>query len=182
MVLSSCHPKERDQSNRAAPCFLHPYCQGMAETLCGSPLYMAPEILQSHKYDARADLWSVGTILHELLTGGRGAGGSKEGGAIWARLVCYAFVDCLLWALSVMSCRGQGGCWGKDQANSRPPLCVPSLLIVGPERGTGASIDRLQLLQARRETDRNKKLVANLSSSSVFRPLNRLFVSAAFPD
>ncbi len=41
----------------------------MAETLCGSPLYMAPEILQSHKYDAKADLWSVGTILYELVTG-----------------------------------------------------------------------------------------------------------------
>ncbi|KXZ54358.1 hypothetical protein GPECTOR_5g439 [Gonium pectorale] len=42
---------------------------GMAETLCGSPLYMAPEVLQLHRYDARADLWSVGTILFELLTG-----------------------------------------------------------------------------------------------------------------
>ncbi|KAL3905171.1 MAG: hypothetical protein SGPRY_011010 [Prymnesium sp.] len=40
----------------------------MAETLCGSPLYMAPEILRSQKYDAKADLWSVGTILYELLT------------------------------------------------------------------------------------------------------------------
>ena len=41
----------------------------MAETLCGSPLYMAPEILQFHKYDAKADLWSVGTILFELFVG-----------------------------------------------------------------------------------------------------------------
>jgi serine/threonine protein kinase len=30
---------------------------------------MAPEILQFHKYDAKADLWSVGTILFELLMG-----------------------------------------------------------------------------------------------------------------
>ncbi|KAH9558071.1 hypothetical protein CY35_07G117800 [Sphagnum magellanicum] len=43
--------------------------QGMAETLCGSPLYMAPEILQSQKYDAKADLWSVGAILYQLVTG-----------------------------------------------------------------------------------------------------------------
>ena len=42
---------------------------GLAETLCGSPLYMAPEILQFHKYDAKADLWSVGTILYELVVG-----------------------------------------------------------------------------------------------------------------
>ncbi|KAG0565042.1 hypothetical protein KC19_8G158600 [Ceratodon purpureus] len=43
--------------------------QGMAETLCGSPLYMAPEILQSKRYDAKADLWSVGAILFQLVTG-----------------------------------------------------------------------------------------------------------------
>mmetsp|Transcript_6134 Transcript_6134/g.11778 ORF Transcript_6134/g.11778 Transcript_6134/m.11778 type:complete len:188 (-) Transcript_6134:146-709(-) len=41
----------------------------MAETLCGSPLYMAYEILLLQKYDAKADLWSVGTILFELLIG-----------------------------------------------------------------------------------------------------------------
>ena len=41
--------------------------QGLAETLCGSPLYMAPEILHFHKYDAKADLWSVGAILFELV-------------------------------------------------------------------------------------------------------------------
>lgn len=41
----------------------------MAETLCGSPLYMAPEILRYEKYDAKADLWSVGTVLYELMVG-----------------------------------------------------------------------------------------------------------------
>ncbi|PRW60240.1 Serine threonine- kinase ATG1 [Chlorella sorokiniana] len=43
--------------------------QGLAETLCGSPLYMAPEILHFHKYDAKADLWSIGAILYELVVG-----------------------------------------------------------------------------------------------------------------
>ncbi|XP_068643922.1 serine/threonine-protein kinase ATG1c-like [Aristolochia californica] len=43
--------------------------RGLAETLCGSPLYMAPEIMQLQKYDAKADLWSVGTILFQLVTG-----------------------------------------------------------------------------------------------------------------
>ncbi|KAI3670012.1 hypothetical protein L6452_41579 [Arctium lappa] len=28
--------------------------RGLAETLCGLPLYMAPEIMQLHKYDAKA--------------------------------------------------------------------------------------------------------------------------------
>ncbi|XP_020247361.1 serine/threonine-protein kinase ATG1a isoform X2 [Asparagus officinalis] len=43
--------------------------QGLADTLCGSPLYMAPEIIQNKKYDAKADLWSVGAILFQLVTG-----------------------------------------------------------------------------------------------------------------
>ncbi|KAJ0414675.1 Serine/threonine-protein kinase atg1 [Aspergillus carlsbadensis] len=41
----------------------------LAETLCGSPLYMAPEILRYEKYDAKADLWSVGTVLYEMVVG-----------------------------------------------------------------------------------------------------------------
>ncbi|KDO19265.1 ULK/ULK protein kinase [Saprolegnia parasitica CBS 223.65] len=41
----------------------------LAETLCGSPLYMAPEIMRFHKYDSKADLWSVGTILYEMIFG-----------------------------------------------------------------------------------------------------------------
>jgi hypothetical protein len=41
----------------------------MAATVCGSPLYMAPEILRHERYDAKADLWSLGTILFELLYG-----------------------------------------------------------------------------------------------------------------
>ncbi|KAI3451492.1 hypothetical protein Pfo_008157 [Paulownia fortunei] len=40
-----------------------------AETVCGSPLYMAPEILQFQRYDEKVDMWSVGAILFELLNG-----------------------------------------------------------------------------------------------------------------
>ncbi|CAK9151434.1 unnamed protein product [Ilex paraguariensis] len=43
--------------------------RGLAETICGSPFYMAPEMLQLQKYDAKADLWSVGAILFQLVTG-----------------------------------------------------------------------------------------------------------------
>jgi serine/threonine-protein kinase ULK/ATG1 len=41
----------------------------LAETLCGSPLYMAPELLRREKYDAKADLWSVGIVLYEMCVG-----------------------------------------------------------------------------------------------------------------
>ncbi|KAL5555680.1 hypothetical protein UlMin_037916 [Ulmus minor] len=40
-----------------------------AETVCGSPMYMAPEVLQFQTYDEKADMWSLGTILFELLSG-----------------------------------------------------------------------------------------------------------------
>lgn len=67
----------------------------MAKTLCGSPMYMviqstnslsiilflkktfihvcfnfqAPEVIMSLQYDAKADLWSLGTIVFQCLTG-----------------------------------------------------------------------------------------------------------------
>ncbi|KAF0687476.1 Aste57867_20785 [Aphanomyces stellatus] len=40
----------------------------MAESVVGSPLYMAPELLDYKSYDAKADLWSVGIILYEMVT------------------------------------------------------------------------------------------------------------------
>ena len=39
----------------------------LADTMCGSPLYMAPEIMTKAPYTDRTDLWSVGIILYEML-------------------------------------------------------------------------------------------------------------------
>ena len=38
-------------------------------TLCGSPMYMAPEIITRNGYDHKSDLWSVGIILYEMIHG-----------------------------------------------------------------------------------------------------------------
>lgn len=43
----------------------------MMETLCGTPLYMAPEIMNKKKYSNKSDLWSVGIILYQMLFGKR---------------------------------------------------------------------------------------------------------------
>lgn len=40
-----------------------------SKTYCGTPLNMAPEMLNRENYNYKADVWSVGTVLFELLTG-----------------------------------------------------------------------------------------------------------------
>jgi len=43
--------------------------QSLHETICGSPLYMAPEIMNNNMYNNQTDLWSIGMILYEMLYG-----------------------------------------------------------------------------------------------------------------
>jgi serine/threonine protein kinase len=42
--------------------------QSITATQLGSPLYMAPEIFNCGNYTIKADIWSMGTVLYELLT------------------------------------------------------------------------------------------------------------------
>lgn len=47
--------------------FLRP--SDLATTVCGSPVYMAPEIQFGNQYSSNVDMWSLGIILYELITG-----------------------------------------------------------------------------------------------------------------
>ena len=41
----------------------------LTKSICGTPAYAAPEVKSGNYYDANADLWSIGVIIHECLTG-----------------------------------------------------------------------------------------------------------------
>ena len=41
--------------------------RAMAQTQCGTPLYMAPEICRGARYDRGADVWACGCVLYELM-------------------------------------------------------------------------------------------------------------------
>jgi len=38
-------------------------------TLCGTPLYLAPEVILSRGHDKGADYWSLGCLMYEMITG-----------------------------------------------------------------------------------------------------------------
>ncbi|CAD7940899.1 unnamed protein product [Amoebophrya sp. A25] len=38
-------------------------------TVCGTHIYMAPEVLRGERYAAAADMWSLGAVLHYVFTG-----------------------------------------------------------------------------------------------------------------
>lgn len=41
----------------------------LRDTLCGTPIYLSPELISNQKYDHTVDLWAIGVLTFELFTG-----------------------------------------------------------------------------------------------------------------
>jgi aurora kinase len=42
---------------------------GLRKTMCGTPLYLSPEVVKGEEYDEKIDLWSIGILTYELIIG-----------------------------------------------------------------------------------------------------------------
>ena len=38
-------------------------------TICGTHIYLAPEMIAGHGHDHRVDIWQLGVLISELITG-----------------------------------------------------------------------------------------------------------------
>ena len=43
--------------------------EDLTNTQCGTPLIMAPEVIHGKRYNHKADVWSLGVVFFEMLTG-----------------------------------------------------------------------------------------------------------------
>ncbi|KAM3919632.1 serine/threonine-protein kinase 33 [Leptodactylus fuscus] len=52
--------------------------ENMLQATCGTPIYMAPEVINAHDYSQQCDIWSIGVIMYMLLSGDPPFMGSSE--------------------------------------------------------------------------------------------------------
>ncbi|XP_073514040.1 serine/threonine-protein kinase 33-like [Phyllobates terribilis] len=52
--------------------------ENMLQSTCGTPIYMAPEVINAHDYSQQCDIWSIGVIMYMLLSGDPPFMGSSE--------------------------------------------------------------------------------------------------------
>ncbi|EEH51744.1 uncharacterized protein MICPUCDRAFT_23057, partial [Micromonas pusilla CCMP1545] len=51
----------------------------LARTLVGTPYYLSPELCENKPYDHKSDVWSLGCVIYEMLTGTHPFHGDNQG-------------------------------------------------------------------------------------------------------
>jgi serine/threonine protein kinase len=41
----------------------------MAKSICGTMVYIAPEVLSGNEYSVEVDFWALGCLIYEMCTG-----------------------------------------------------------------------------------------------------------------
>merc|ERR1712147_382626 len=84
----------------------NPTSQAMT-SVCGTPLYAAPEILTGEPYGPEVDLWSVGVILYILLCGAPPFQEKTKGGrSLYTQITRGKFILTILFGKNLPSSKG----------------------------------------------------------------------------
>lgn len=62
-------------------------------TACGSPTYIAPEIIRGEAYTGKVDVWSFGVVLFAMLTGAPPFGSSQDNIPVVLRNICEQDIE-----------------------------------------------------------------------------------------